>query len=73
MGGGGVWIDSNSDREIFLWRLEWPQDIVADLVGWSNPAGRITKSDLELTALVLQGGNIPICLLFPLLACISDG
>ena len=43
---GGVWIDPNSDGRTFLWRLEWPVEICADLVSWDNPHGRIKNSDL---------------------------
>ena len=34
--------------------MQWPADIVSDLVNWTNTTGGITYSDLELPALVLQ-------------------
>ena len=58
-GAGGVWIDPNADGESFVWRLQWPSDITADLVSWENPQGRITNSDLELAALVLHEACFP--------------
>ena len=53
VGAGGVWIDPDVSGKNFVWRLQWPADIVADLVTWENPAGGITNSDLELAAMVL--------------------
>ena len=60
LGAGGVWIDPNSDGHNFVWRFEWPEDIRSDLVSWDNPNGRITNSDLELAALVLQEAVFPL-------------
>ena len=54
IGGGGVWLDPNSDGASYMWRLLWPEDIAKDLVSLRNPHGRITNSDLELAALVLH-------------------
>ena len=54
MGAGGVWIDPNEDGLNYVCRLPWPEDIRTDLVSFDNPQGRITNSDLELSALVLQ-------------------
>ena len=59
LGGGGVWIDPNEDGVNYVWRLPWPADIRADLVSFENPRGRITNSDLELAALVLQEATFP--------------
>ena len=53
-GAGGVWFDLNGDGVKFVWRLQWPEDIVADLVSWTNTKGRITNSELKLAALILQ-------------------
>ena len=58
-GGRGVWIDPNEDGVNYAWRLPWPEDIRADLVSFDNPRGRITNSDLELAALVLQEATFP--------------
>ena len=54
LGCGGVWIEPNEDGVRYVWRLPWPEDIMADLVSSKNPQGRITNSDFELAALVLQ-------------------
>ena len=53
-GAGGVWIDANEDSTNFVWRANWPSDIVQQLVRFTNPGGIITNSDLELAALVLH-------------------
>ena len=58
-GAGGVWLTPNSDGISYVWRLQWPNDIVEDLVSFKNPSGRITNSDLELAALVLQEATFP--------------
>ena len=60
VGAGGVWIDPDGTGKNFVWRLPWPEDIVADLVTWENPTGGITNSDLELVALLLQESSFPL-------------
>ena len=58
----GVWIDPNEDGRNYVWRLPWSEDIRTDLVSFDNPQERITNSDLELAALVLQEATFPfIC------------
>jgi len=37
-----------------VWRLEWPRDITRDLVSFTNPHGRLTNSDLEMAAQLLE-------------------
>ena len=59
IGYGGVWIDPNEDGVHYVWRLTWTADVMADLVSSKNPQGRITNSDLELAALVLQEETFP--------------
>ena len=54
IGAGGVWIDPDGTGKKCFWRLQWTEDIVADLVTWENPTGGITNSDLELAVLLLQ-------------------
>ena len=54
-----MWIDLKSNGRTFVWHLEWPADICAELVSWSNPCGRITNSDLELAELVLYEAYFP--------------
>ena len=62
LGAGGVWIDPSKDGRNYVWRLPWPDDIQTDLVSFDNLQGRITNSDLELAALVLQESTLPfIC------------
>ena len=53
-GAGGVWIESDGTGAKFVWQVQWPAEIVSDLVTWDNTAGGITNSDFELAALVLQ-------------------
>ena len=60
VGAVGVWIDPDGSRKNFVWRVQWPVDLVADLVTWENPAGGITNLDLELAALVLQESCFPL-------------
>ena len=54
LGCEGVWIDPNEDGVHYVWRLPWPEDIMAYLVSSDNTQGRITNSDLDLAALFLQ-------------------
>ena len=54
IGAGGVWIDLDGTGKNFVWRLQWPYEIVKDLVTRENPARGITNLDLELAALLLQ-------------------
>ena len=62
LGAGGVWIDPNEDGRNYVWRLPWLEYIQQDLVSFDNLQGRITNSDLELAALVLQEATFPfIC------------
>ena len=63
VGAVGLWIDPDGSGEKFVWRLQWPADIVADLVTWENPTGGITNSDLELAALLLQESCFPLACL----------
>ena len=60
LGAGGVWLNLNGDGQHYVWRLQWPHDIMDDLVSFANPKGRITNSDLELAALVLQESLFPL-------------
>ena len=54
LGCGGVLIDPNVDGAHYVWRLPWPEKIIAELVSTDNPHGLITHSYLDLEALVLQ-------------------
>jgi hypothetical protein len=53
-GGGGVWLSGSKNIRPVVWRLEWPADIQARLVSWSNPHGDLTINDLEMAGLLLQ-------------------
>ena len=63
VGAGGVWIDPNGTGKNFVWRLQWPEDIVADLVTFGIPTGGITNSDLELAVMLLQESCFPLACL----------
>ena len=64
-GAGGVWFPHQSlnprthpsatpSHDPIIWRLQWPPDIVGNLVTDDNPAGTITNSDLELAGGLLH-------------------
>lgn len=36
-----------------VFRMEWPEDIKADIISSTNPSGRLTNSDLEMAGLLL--------------------
>ena len=48
----GIWFTLNFAGTSFVWSLQWPEDIVADLVSFDNLTGCITNSNLKLAALV---------------------
>ena len=51
--------EPHNNGDNFVWRLQWSTDICEDIVSWTNPKGRLTNSDLELAALVLQESCFP--------------
>ena len=53
-GAGGVWFGSGTALSRSVWRIQLPQDITSDVVSYANPNGRLTNSDLEMAAVVLQ-------------------
>ena len=53
-----MWIDPARTGQHLVWRLPWPPDIVNNLISSTNPQGKITNSDLELAALVLQEATL---------------
>ena len=60
-GAGGIWFPSPSlkPREGFrngpvVWRLQWPEYIVNQLISSTNPNGSISNSDLELAGGLLH-------------------
>ena len=52
-GVGGCIVDDAKACVPTVFRIEWPEDIKADLVSEHNPKGRITNSDLEMAGLLL--------------------
>ena len=45
-GAGGVWIDPNEYGINFYWKVKWPDDIVRQLVSFTNPGDTITNWNL---------------------------
>ena len=52
-GVGGIIIGETRAVPPTVFRLQWPEDIKADVVSESNPTGSITNSDLEMAGLLL--------------------
>ena len=52
-GTGGVVIGEGSACVPTVFRLEWPQEVQAQVVTEDNPDGTITNSDLEMAGLLL--------------------
>jgi hypothetical protein len=59
-GAGGVWFSLADHMSLLLWREVFPSDIAASVISDTNPAGSITRSDLELAAEVMAIGVILI-------------
>ena len=53
-GAGGVWFGGACALPPTVWRVEWPQDIQDNIVGSSNPTGKLSVNDLELAAAIIQ-------------------
>ena len=53
-GAGGVWFGANIALPPSVWRVQWPADITNNVISDANPDGRLTISDLEMAAVVLQ-------------------
>jgi hypothetical protein len=49
-GMGGVWLPSTTNSNItpIMWREQFPEDIIKDLVSFNNPHGTVNNSQLEL-------------------------
>ena len=73
LGAGGVWLDPNSNEEHSVWRVEWPPDVVTDLVNCDKSKGRITNSNLELAAIVVQEATSPLIYTDPAWLAPSSG
>ena len=58
LGDGGVWLDPSCSGEDLVWRHPWPEDIIANLVSFTNMEGTTTNSDLELATLVLHEATL---------------
>jgi hypothetical protein len=52
-GVGGVVIGEELACTPTIFRIEWPDDMKADLISLENPKGWITNSDLEMAGLLL--------------------
>ena len=52
-GVGGIIIGENKVVPPTVFRLQWPDDIKADVISKTNPTGSITNSDLEMAGLLL--------------------
>jgi hypothetical protein len=52
-GVGGIIIGKLSECPPTVFCLQWPPDITTNVITKSNPMGTLTKSDLELTGLVI--------------------
>ena len=53
-GCGGIWMGITEDIGFIVWRVEFPSDIQAELVTWSNLDGTITMNDLELAGMIIE-------------------
>jgi hypothetical protein len=53
-GAGGVWFSGERNLQPIVWRVEFEQAIATQVVSNDNPHGRLTNSDLEMAALLLQ-------------------
>ena len=53
LGAGGVWCSGTKCLKLFLWQMEWPQDIQDNLVTAENPNRKNTVNDLELAGALL--------------------
>jgi hypothetical protein len=68
-GAGGVWFPTQDLRprlgsqqaQLLLWRLQWPPDIIQNLVSEQNPGGTISISNLELAGGLLHLDIIAQC------------
>ena len=52
-GVGGIIIGETEGCVPTVFRMEWPDDIKAEINSESNPKGRLTNSDLEMAGLLL--------------------
>ena len=73
LSAGCVWLDPNSNEEHSVWRVEWPPDVVTDLVNCDKSKGRITNSNLELAAIVVQEATSPLIYTDPAWLAPSSG
>ena len=58
LGSGGVWLDPARTGQNLVLRLPWAPDIVNNLISSTNPQGKVTNSDLDIAALVLQKATL---------------
>ncbi len=55
-GAGGVWFSLVDNMSPTVWRAAFLQDIAYEMVSDNKPTGRLTNSDLELSAEVMAVG-----------------
>jgi hypothetical protein len=53
-GAGGVWFSGKHNLQPIVWPVEFEDAIATQVVSNNNPHGRLTNSDLEMAAVVLQ-------------------
>jgi hypothetical protein len=53
-GAGGVWLSGERGIDPIVWRVEFDNAIASQVVSDDNPHGRLTNSDLEMAAVLLQ-------------------
>ena len=58
LGAGGVWLNPSRTGQNLDWQHPCPPDIIESLVSSTNPQGKITNSNLDLAALVLQEATL---------------
>ena len=59
LGAGVVRLDLARTGQNLVWPLPWHLDAVTSLVSSTNPQGKITNSDIDLAALILQEATLP--------------
>jgi hypothetical protein len=53
-GAGGVWFNGSSNIKPTVWRIQFPEYVIANLISDKNPTGTLTNSDLEMAGLLCQ-------------------
>jgi hypothetical protein len=53
-GAGGVWFSGERNLQPIVWRVQFEHAIATQVISNDNPHGRLTNSDLEMAAVLLQ-------------------